>query len=159
MASAIWSTSIDMLFPCRVDACVTGAPRPSLHISRPIDRSSKFLRHVTALYPSQERWSLPASAGGTVSPKEATHSSSSFTIRADNQCVSLPSFMLLMSTSRSRRAPPHVCNCQPSSLFYKPSQFDNTLCASTTNQPSSFSVRGKGNACLPQVPLGACHRT
>jgi len=61
---------------------------------RSIDRNLKFSRRVTDLCLSQGRWLLRACAGGTVSSKEATHSSSSFIIRVGNQCVGSSSIFL-----------------------------------------------------------------
>lgn len=58
-----------MLSPLRADAYVTVPPSEfvSLMLTRPIYRNSRSSRRVTALYLSQGRWSLRASAGGTVS--------------------------------------------------------------------------------------------
>lgn len=102
MASGTWNTSNDTPSHSRPDAYVTCLP-PSVFVYRIhtfiIDRNLKSWRHVTALHLFQERWPLRASVDDTVSSRVATHSSSSFTIRADNRFVSTSFLSISLMTS------------------------------------------------------------
>ena len=112
-----------------------------------IDGILKSWRYLTALYLFLGKCLLCASADDTVSSKVATHSSSSFTIRAGNQSVST-SFLSILLMGLMH--------------FFSPLQFNQPslpLCRSSKyllhqhNEPAIFVMGERQGQCVPPSGL------